>query len=224
MQPTSISYRAYALDLWGFGDTAKIEKNYTLDNQVKLIDRFLYAMGIGRIALVGHGLGAVVAMLFALRNPELVDRVMAVGYPMGESFVNPRMRNASPVELADWLLDRTPLTEPVRMDAPKTDALAITTSLSDLSVSEVKKASTQLDTSCLLVSGLNDQAISSPDLEKVFRLPERTHAITFDQSGHFPMLDEGSKFNRLLIDFLSLQPGDSPRQLQLKEEWKRRVR
>jgi hypothetical protein len=37
-------------------------------------------------------------------------------------------------------------------------------------------------------------------------------------------LDESSKFNRLLADFLALPSGESPRQLQLKEEWKRRVR
>jgi pimeloyl-ACP methyl ester carboxylesterase len=55
-------------------------------------------------------------------------------------------------------------------------------------------------------------------------LPEQAHQITFDSSGHFPMLDETSKFNRLLVDFLSLSSGASPRQLQLKEEWKRRVR
>jgi len=45
-----------------------------------------------------------------------------------------------------------------------------------------------------------------------------------ENSGHFPMLDESSSFNRLLTDFLTLGSGESPRQLQLKEEWKRRVR
>jgi len=55
-------------------------------------------------------------------------------------------------------------------------------------------------------------------------LPESAHFILFDGSGHFPMLDEPAKFNRLLADFLSLVSGESPRQLQLKEEWRRRVR
>jgi hypothetical protein len=50
------------------------------------------------------------------------------------------------------------------------------------------------------------------------------HAIPFEACGHFPMLDEPARFNRLLMDFLSLPSGTSPRQLQLKEEWKRRVR
>ena len=50
------------------------------------------------------------------------------------------------------------------------------------------------------------------------------HQINLEESGHFPMLDESAKFNRLLTDFLALDSGLSPRELQLKEEWKRRVR
>lgn len=224
MQAASVAYRAYALDLWGFGDTAKFPPNYSLNRQVQLIDGFLNEMGIGRVALVGHGLGAVVATLYALRFPDVVDRVMAISYPLDDTFVNARMRTASPSELAEWLLGRNTLTEPVLTDAPKTDPRAISDSLIGLTVGEFKEASIRLSTPRLLVNGQNDQAVTSPELDMVLSLPEQTHAVAFDQSGHFPMLDEGSKFNRLLVDFLSLDSGESPRQLQLKEEWKRRVR
>lgn len=224
MQAASVAYRAYALDLWGFGDTAKFPPNYLLERQLQLIDGFLYEMGIGRVALVGHGLGAVLALLYAQRNPEVVDRVMAVGYPLNESCIHPRMRVAAPAELADWLLTKNNLAELVRTDAPKTDTQAIAATLNGLGAPEVKNVSTRLTTSCLLVNGQNDPAIIPPDINAMLTLPENMHAINFDQSGHFPMLDEGSKFNRLLVDFLSLASGESPRQLQLKEEWKRRVR
>lgn len=224
MQAASVSYRAYAIDFWGFGDTAKHQPNYSLDKQVQLVDGFLYEMGIGRIALVGHGLGGLVAIQYALKYPEIVDRVLAVSCPMNETNVNPRLRTASPLELADWLLAKTTLTEPVRGDAPKTDALAISSSLAGLNTPEVREASSRLTTSCLLVDGQNDPAVTLPDLDRLASLPVQTHVMVFEQSGHFPMLDESSKFNRLLIDFLALPSGESPRQLQLKEEWKRRVR
>ncbi|HEX7432457.1 MAG TPA: alpha/beta fold hydrolase, partial [Anaerolineaceae bacterium] len=70
MQAVCVSFRAYALDLWGFGDSAKNAHRYTLDQQVVLLDRFMEQMGIGRVALVGHGLGAVIAMLYTLNRPE----------------------------------------------------------------------------------------------------------------------------------------------------------
>ena len=81
MQVTSTSYRAYALDLWGFGDTAHNTLNYSLEQQANLLDRFLNEMGIGKIALVGHGLGALVGMSFATRFPQSVDRMMAISCP-----------------------------------------------------------------------------------------------------------------------------------------------
>ncbi|MCX7977122.1 MAG: alpha/beta fold hydrolase, partial [Bellilinea sp.] len=66
MQAASVGYRAYALDLYGFGDSAK-NRQYSLDAQAGLIEAFLEKLGIGRIAIVGHGLGALVGLLFALR-------------------------------------------------------------------------------------------------------------------------------------------------------------
>ena len=99
------------------------------------------------------------------------------------------------------------------------------TSLAGMSANVLREANTGLNTPCLFVNGLNDPAVAPPDLDRCYtHFLLNTHAINFDQSGHFPMLDEGSKFNRLMIDFLSLPSGDSPRELQLKEEWKRRVR
>lgn len=224
MQAASANYRAYALDLWGFGDTAKDAGHYMLERQVELVDRFLDQLGIARIALVGHGLGAVVAVLYALRHPAYVDRVLAAGYPLDETRLHPRLKSATPADLAEWLVGKTPQAEPARADAAKTDPQAISISLGGLAEQDIKGASQQLERACLLVNGQNDPAVSAPEVETLLRLPEQTHGILFEQSGHFPMLDESTKFHRLLIDFLGLGAGESPRQLQLKEEWKRRVR
>jgi pimeloyl-ACP methyl ester carboxylesterase len=224
MQHASTAFRAYALDLWGFGDTAKVAEQYSLESQVGLIDGFLEQMGIGRVALVGHGLGAVIGALYTLRNPGVVDRLMAVSYPLDETRINGRLKNSSPADLADWLLSKTPQAEPARTDAAKTDPQAITMSMQGLADPAVRGAGKQLEKAFLLVNGQNDPAVSAPDVEMLLSLPEQTHGVLFEQSGHFPMLDESTKFNRLLSDFLAIGPGESPRQLQLKEEWKRRVR
>ncbi len=224
MQAASSSFRTYALDLWGFGDTAKKPERYSLEQQIYLLDGFLEEMGIGRAALVGHGLGAVISVLYAARRPEAIDRVLAVGYPLGAASISARFRSSSPAELANWLLERTPVTEAAHLDAPKSDPQAIKVSMENLQKLNLAEVSASLATACLLVSGQNDPAIQAPPAERLADLPEQTHRIVFEQSGHFPMLEEGSKFNRLLADFLALESGESPRQLQLKEEWKRRVR
>src|SRR5512133_1631082 len=60
MQSASFSFRAYAMDLWGFGDSAKCPPKYNLSNQINLLSDFMDKMGIVKTALIGHGLGAAV--------------------------------------------------------------------------------------------------------------------------------------------------------------------
>jgi pimeloyl-ACP methyl ester carboxylesterase len=222
MQVASTSYRAYALDLWGFGDTARNVSRYSLEEQSSLLNRFLVEMGIGKIALVGHGLGALVGMKFANRFPQSVDRVMAVNCPLSSDAVNSRMWTASLQELTEWLSGRAPETVTALSDAAKADAQAITASMAGLQADNLFSSFRGLSIPCLLVYGEKDQAITVPGYESA--VSTMTHQIVLEGSGHFPMIDDTIKFNRLLTDFLALDSGVSPGELQMKDEWKRRVR
>jgi pimeloyl-ACP methyl ester carboxylesterase len=224
MQAASLAFRTYALDLWGFGDSAKNPSYYSIEQQLNLLEEFLEELGIGKIALVGHGFGAILAALYATRHPGDVDRLMVISLPNSEDAISPRLRASSPVELADWLIGRTTATESAWVEASKADPKAIQLSLVSIQNVDLAKLLEQISAPCLLVSGIEDPAILPNHTEQAVTLPEHMHQILFEGSGHYPMLDEPAKFNRLLIDFLSLPSNGSPRQLQIKEEWKRRVR
>jgi pimeloyl-ACP methyl ester carboxylesterase len=224
LQAASANYRAYAIDMWGFGDTTKDGSGYSISQQAELLDGFFDQMGIGRIALVGHGLGALVAMHYAMTHLDLVDRLMLISFPMSKENLSPRLGVDLPAALAESLLTRTAITEPVFLEAVRTDPKAITESLNDMPIDNIWGAWKRLTIPCLVVSGQNDPFIPPPSLDEFQNLPENLHAIHLEDSGHFPMLDESNKFNRLLADFLALKSGESPRNLQLKEEWIRRFR
>lgn len=224
MQAASTSFRTYALDFWGFGDSAKKTNYYSIEQQINLLDDFLRALGIGKIALVGHGLGAIISMQFTQRYPDRVDRIMAIGLPFEEGAISTRLASAPPTELADWLLGNSPLSEVSQVEAPKADQKAILLSLTTLDNIDLPNLGRNISIPCLLVHGKNDPVIVPPQLGQNGSLPKEAHLIIFEGSSHFPMLDEPSKFNRLLTDFLNIPPGESPRGLQLKDEWKRRVR
>lgn len=221
MQATSSAFRAYAIDMWGFGDSAKDEQRYGIDQQVRLVNDFLDQLGIGKIAVIGHGFGAVVGLLFAIQKPEMVDRLLLVSCPGDGGAVNERLGSTSQTDLADWLLKRIPLAENVRADVSKTDMEAVRASLRGLRSLTLHELFKHVDKSCVFIHGENDPVVENPNFD---HQSELSHAIIFEQSGHFPMLDESSKFNRLVADFLALPSGESPQKLQLKEEWKRRVR
>lgn len=224
MQSASTSYRAYALDLWGFGESAKGNEKYTLEQQTELLDQFMNAMGIGKVALIGHGLGGVVALLYAATRAYVVDRAMMIGLPVNQSNLIESFGSTTPVEIANRVLDAGPGKDAARSEAVKTDEAAIKTSLEDLQFIDLLDVSRQITTASLLVHGLKDPVIHTPDLNSNGDLPSMIHHIVFEDSGHFPMLDQPNKFQRLMTDFLELASGESPQRLQLKEEWKRRVR
>ena len=223
MQAASNRYRAYAIDLWGFGNTAKAPQKYQLNMQTTLLADFLEKMGIGKIAIIAHGLGAIIGLMFAERYPKSVDRVIAVGIPHGIDSINPRLFESTPTELANWLLRDTSESQTARMEATKTDQEAILRSIESLKSLDISKLLTRIHKPTLLVFGKNDPAINTGNSQDP-NLQDHIHYIVFNQSGHFPMLDQVNKFNRLMNDFLSLSSGESPKHLQLKEEWKRRIR
>jgi len=220
MQTLSSTYRVYAIDLWGFGDSTKLPDKGHFENQVALIDRFLDQMGIGRIALVGHGLGAAVGLEFARRNADFVDRVMTVGYPVRSGALELRLSQVSLNEAAGWLLGDVDGVDAVTAEASKANAVVIQQCLAEMPASPDWN---NLPT-CLLVNGGNDP-LAAPLVASANQvLPQHCHEFYLDQAGHFPMLEDDLRFNRLLMEFLALGSGESPRSLQLKEEWKRRVR
>ncbi|MBE0680645.1 MAG: alpha/beta hydrolase [Anaerolineales bacterium] len=224
MQVASTSFRAYALDLFGFGDTSRDPLRYSLEKQAELINRFLEEMGIGKVALVGHDLGALVAFTFIKHWPKSVDRVMAINCPLEYEALNARMRTAPATELVEWLTSRTPEALAALSDASKVDPKAVSASMLGFQANNLFEGVRNLGIPSLFVYGANDPAVTLPTQEKTDALPLHMHQINLEGAGHFPMVDNSTQFNRLLTDFLALDSGVSPRELQLKEEWKRRVR
>ncbi len=224
MQVASTSFRAYALDLFGYGDTTHDPLRYALDKQASLVTAFLDEMGIGKIAIVGHGLGALVGFYFAAQQPGSVDRIMAVNCPLDFNSVNARLKTAGAAELVDWLSSRTPEAVTALTDASKSDPRAISASMNSFQADSLFAQFRATGVPCLLVYGQNDPSLTIPSTDNASLLSTNMHQINLESSGHFPMIDETARFNRLLTDFLALDSGLSPRELQLKEEWKRRVR
>jgi pimeloyl-ACP methyl ester carboxylesterase len=82
MQKLHLKFSVYTLDLIGFGDSTKDPENYSIDAQVKMLEQFLEQLGIPKTAMVGHGLGALVTIRFAQKNPDKVARMMLSSLPL----------------------------------------------------------------------------------------------------------------------------------------------
>ena len=82
LQRLQQSYRLYAIDLFGFGDSAKNPAQFMLDRQAALVQAFMDEMGLPKAAFIGHGFGALVAVEFARQHPDKVARLLMVSAPL----------------------------------------------------------------------------------------------------------------------------------------------
>lgn len=71
-------FRVYAIDLLGCGRTDRPDIAYTIDQQAGLIYGFLQAVHVNRTGVIGWSMGGWVALEFALRHPERVNRLVAM--------------------------------------------------------------------------------------------------------------------------------------------------
>jgi pimeloyl-ACP methyl ester carboxylesterase len=70
--------RVYALDLPGFGDAPEPETPLEMHQSGDLIAELVENLGIANPVLVGHSMGAQVAVEAAARHPELFHRVVLI--------------------------------------------------------------------------------------------------------------------------------------------------
>lgn len=69
----------YAVDLPGFGRSSKPPARYRLADAARALHGFIQAMGLGRVAVVGHSLGGAVGLTYALTHPARVERLALLG-------------------------------------------------------------------------------------------------------------------------------------------------
>jgi len=76
--PLGERFRVIALDLWGHGRTADREGPFTLESFATDAAELIELVARGPAHVVGHSIGAEVALAVALRRPDLVRRLVNI--------------------------------------------------------------------------------------------------------------------------------------------------
>jgi len=225
MQALSAGQRSFAIDLWGFGDSTKSPDLYTLSAYVEMIELFLEKMGIVQpITLIGHGLGAAVALRFTRKHPENVYKLVAVSLTIQGEFIHARLANSTPDSFVSRVLGKTNSFAEVDSEMSKTDKAAVNQLAQELKGIDFADDLARCERPFLLVSGEQDQVVQLPPSEygRLQNSGPGRFFVSLEKCSHFPMLQEKVKFNRLLLDFIHAD--DSVTELSPKEHWQRRVR
>jgi pimeloyl-ACP methyl ester carboxylesterase len=234
MDSISDRYRAYALDFWGFGDSDRHESQFSMSEYVTMLYEFMDNLGMGRVVLVGHGLGGMVAVRAAAEQPQRFSRLVTVTTPIQgaalHSVVKPGAlsrllgrSNPSNIwsrQLRQLSVDYPQVLEEVIEDTESLSETVVRRVLDSVLETDLRSDLAKLEMPLLAIFGEKDTIVPSDQarhlseehahLQQVIRLP---------RSNHFPFLDQSNTFNRMLLDFMASE--GSP--IEIKTEWRRRV-
>jgi pyruvate dehydrogenase E2 component (dihydrolipoamide acetyltransferase) len=194
--PLAARATVYAIDLPGFGRSAKPRTLYRLSYFARAVHGFMEAMGIPQASLVGHSLGGAVAVTYALTHPTRVER-LALLAAIAQCFHAPARAEV------DFLVDHdyAQRTGPEARAAWLATVRHIRTDFIDHRA-DYRRAIATLDLPVLLVHGRQDRAVlPAHGAEAAEGLP-RAALRWVDACGHFPQIEHAAVVNAWLTDFL----------------------
>lgn len=224
MQTLSKGNKTFALDLWGFGDSSKVQSQYSLASYVEMLEQFVETLGIARpLSLVGHALGSVVALRYASMHPDHISHLVLVSLPLSGNHINGQLQSMDSQSFVSRYVARSNSHMEVQIEAHKTDPIAMHVMARELVDCDFEKELLDPPFPVLMVSGERDEIVDRPDAELRDHASYgvRTFEISLANCGHFPMLEDPAVFNRLLQDFIH---GDDYDNLVPKQYWQRRTR
>jgi len=234
MEAMAADCRAYAFDFWGFGDSAKSRPLYNIVSYARLLNDLMDEMGIPKASIVGHSVGGAIALIYASRCPERVERLAVANSPVEASAINGRLRSFSN-PLASQLIWRPDAASSIKRllgsfkinhaevndEASKADPDAISDSMRSLAAMDLREELRHVRVPILAVFGSEDPVVNVSQASFFEVTSRHARSIVLDGSRHFPMLEEPAKFHRLLRDFLV--EDEDVKSLQIKEMWHRRT-
>ena len=208
-----------------------VDQPLALSRHVDDIGRVIGALGLERPTILAHSFGSVLALLFALQHPEKVGRLVIVGGAPTREFMA-GYRNAVVAELPHDVqrrlaaiqgqeLDDEAMRERFRLVLPlyfhrilsegERDTLLSSITFSSrvnravaagLESYDLSPALPHVRVPALVVYGTSDRIVQ-PEYQLAFRGRLLTaRFVAFQESGHFPFLEEPEPFARVVHYFV----------------------
>ncbi len=222
-------YRTLALDHRDAGESFQATGNYTTVDQAKDVAAFLKALGISRTHLVGISMGGMISLELVLRHPDLIDKLVLVSTTAGgRSRVNPDLRLVATLMTPPWMrgirLERgeralrtySKLTAPGYFMRHPEDGQKVADNTRQLPTSsaayyrqllstrkhDVVARLSRITAPTLVIHGESDRLIPPANGRFLAQNIPGAKLITYPDTGHLPIVEQGEDFNRDVLAFL----------------------
>lgn len=213
-------YRCVVMDMLGFGLSSKPDiPMYDLDFFVDALKRFISALGLTRVTLLGNSLGGAIALGHALAHAEDVSRLILMA-PGGVEDIEtylamPGIANMFAVYKAGktgpeamrevmrmQLFDPTLLTEDIINERAPLAALQTQAARSVMKVPNMTEQLHMLRCPILGFWGVNDNFNPVGGAMKIAHHAPHARMLLVNRCGHWVQVEHRELFNRECLDFL----------------------
>ncbi len=227
----SESYKVYAIDLPGHGDSAKPDIGYAPDTIVECIGKLVNELGLERPAIIGNSVGGALAMMIAFRFPDLVSGLVLVGsaglgreislyirllsLPLLGTILESSKIGGPKLMLVNVFHDRSLATDELANELhrgrrmPGAKEAVVRVIRNTVSIGGVREhfvfteSLKRLKAPVMVVWGAQDKIFPAEHAYRASEAIEGAWVEVFDECGHWPHMEKADAFNSLVLRFLS---------------------
>jgi pimeloyl-ACP methyl ester carboxylesterase len=214
------SYRTYALDFWGFGESGKKRDTYAVQDFVSLVDQFMDRLGIADAPLVGHSMGGTVSLSVAIQFPHRVSKVVVVGSPIVGSSLAPPLKLAGyrfvafmlfnmmwafrgGIKVAAPFICADPqFPQMMDRDLSSTTLESFLRSIASLRRTDLRPLLSQIQIPTMGIYGGRDNIVHPNQWQPLLQGIPKAKIVFWQRAQHFVMLDMSKEFTETLKIFL----------------------
>ena len=226
-------HRVYALDLVGFGYSDKPAVQYTATYQAQFVKDFMEAQNIDHANLIGHSMGAGIALQFVIDFPHMVQKLVLVDSAglgkelylpfrlctlplLGEWLTRPSRKGTAQLlndvvydpalVTDDWVELGYQLSALPGAQGPILSALRSGCNLRGMRddvVRDIVDNLAGITAPTLIIWGRQDAIIPVAYAQVAQQGIPNSRLHIFDRCGHIPQREHPDEFNTLVLDFLA---------------------
>ena len=194
-------YTVYLLDLPGFGAMRRYRNRFSVAGAAGWLGDLLNALHLGRVSLIGHSMGGLIAAIFAARWPERLNKMVLAAPSIG---LTRKAVTAFLIPLAIESFSVHPRFAPTLVwDTARAGAFTLLRATRELLNMNIERELAQITTPCLLVWGQRDLLVPVA-LGGILQSKIRESRLCIlPGAGHIVMYDRPGQFNGAVLEFLA---------------------
>lgn len=186
-------YHVFAIDTRGHGQTPRGDMPFTISQFADDLDLFMKSKEIKKAHILGFSDGGNIALAFALKYPEKVDRLILNGANINPGGVKRSVQ--IPIEIGYRIAKRSS----AKSEKAKRNAEMLGLMVNEPNISPEELSAITAKT--LVIAGTNDMIKTSHTRLITENIPKSS--LVFIKGDHFIAAKRPEEFNRAVLDFLN---------------------